>query len=123
MQPQPAIFEAHEIRRVYDEATEIWWFSVVDIIQVLTQQPDYQGARKYWKALKGRLDKEGSHPMPINRLSPQANLKDYAWLAELHWAERQASLAATNALLAKHIVSINGKLECPRKFVLKRLAA
>ena len=58
-----------------------------------------------------------------NRLSLQANLKDYAWLAELHWAERQASLAATNALLAKHIVSINGKLEFPRKFVLKRLAA
>ena len=60
MQPQPAIFEAHEIRRVYDEATETWLFSVIDIIQVLTQQPDYQRARKYWKVLKGRLDKEGS---------------------------------------------------------------
>ena len=44
---QPALFEEHEIRRVYDEATERWWFSVVDIIQVLTQQPDYQTARKY----------------------------------------------------------------------------
>jgi len=60
MQPQPAIFEEHEIRRVYDEATETWLFSVIDIIQVLTQQPDYQGARKYWKVLKGRLGKEGS---------------------------------------------------------------
>jgi len=38
MQPQPAIFEEYEIRRVYDEATETWLFSVVDIIQVLTQQ-------------------------------------------------------------------------------------
>ena len=57
---QPAIFEEHKIRRVYDEATETWLFSVIDIIQVLTQQPDYQGARKYWKVLKGRLDKEGS---------------------------------------------------------------
>ena len=46
MQPQPAIFEEHEIRRVYDEATETWWFSVVDIVQVLTQQPDYQTAQK-----------------------------------------------------------------------------
>ena len=46
--------------RVYDEATETWLFSVIDIIQVLTQQPDYQGARKYWKVLKGRLAKEGS---------------------------------------------------------------
>jgi hypothetical protein len=60
MQPQPAIFEEHEIRRVYNEATETWLFSVIDIIQVLTQQPDYQGARKYWKVLKGRLGKEGS---------------------------------------------------------------
>ena len=60
MQPQPAIFEEHAIRRVYDEATETWLFSVIDIIQVLTQSSDYQTARKYWKVLKGRLDKEGS---------------------------------------------------------------
>lgn len=60
MQPQPAIFEEHEIRRVYDEATETWWFSVIDIVQVLTQQPDYQTARKYWNKLKERLGKEGS---------------------------------------------------------------
>src|SRR3989338_32417 len=60
MQPQPAIFEEHEIRRVYDEATETWWFSVVDIVQVLTQQADYQTARKYWNKLKERLGKEGS---------------------------------------------------------------
>ncbi len=60
MKPQPAIFEEHEIRRVYDEDTETWWFSVVDIVQVLTQQPDYQTARKYWNKLKERLGKEGS---------------------------------------------------------------
>ena len=60
MQPQPALFEDHEIRRVYDEETETWWFSVVDIIQVLTQQPDFQTARTYWKVLKNRLGKEGS---------------------------------------------------------------
>lgn len=56
----PAIFEEHEIRRSYDEKTQAWFFSVVDIIQVLTQQPDYQASRKYWKVLKGRLAKEGS---------------------------------------------------------------
>jgi prophage antirepressor-like protein len=60
MQPQPTIFEEHAIRRVYDEATETWWFSVVDIVQVLTQQPDFQAARKYWNKLKERLGKEGS---------------------------------------------------------------
>jgi hypothetical protein len=45
---------------VYDESSETWFFSVIDIVQVLTQSSDYQTARKYWKVLKGRLDKEGS---------------------------------------------------------------
>lgn len=56
----PALFEEREIRRLYDEKTEIWYFSVVDIIQVLTQQADYQTARKYWNKLKERLKNEGS---------------------------------------------------------------
>ncbi len=79
MQPQPAIFEEHEIRRVYDEATETWWFSVVDIVQVLTQQPDYQAARNYWKVLKNRLSKEGSESVTkCNRLKlPAADSKNY----------------------------------------------
>ena len=53
-------FEKHKIRRHYDEKTETWFFSVVDIIAVLIQQPDYQTARKYWNKLKERLKKEGS---------------------------------------------------------------
>ena len=60
MHPAPALFEQHQIRRVYVEATETWWFSVVDIVQVLTQQPDFQTARKYWNKLKSRLSAEGS---------------------------------------------------------------
>lgn len=56
----PALFEQHEIRRVYDEKTAAWFFSVVDIVQVLTQQPDYKAAQNYWKVLKHRLNKEGS---------------------------------------------------------------
>jgi DNA-damage-inducible protein D len=60
MKSLPTEFGGHGIRRVYDEDTEIWWFSVVDIVQVLTQQPDYQTARKYWNKLKERLGKEGS---------------------------------------------------------------
>jgi hypothetical protein len=55
-----AIFEGHEIRRLYDEKTEVWWFSIVDIIQVLTEQPSYKAAQNYWKVLKHRLNKEGS---------------------------------------------------------------
>lgn len=55
-----AVFEDFKIRRVYDEEAEIWYFSVVDIIAALIQQPDYQTARKYWNKLKERLKKEGS---------------------------------------------------------------
>lgn len=55
-----AIFEDYKIRRVYDEESETWYFSVVDIIQVLIQQPEYQTARKYWNKLKERLKKEGN---------------------------------------------------------------
>jgi hypothetical protein len=74
MQPAPAFFEQHEIRRVYDEATETWWFSVVDILQVLIQQPDYQAARNYWKVLKNRLAKEGSQVVTnCNRLKLAAS--------------------------------------------------
>jgi hypothetical protein len=54
------VFEGKQIRRHYDEETETWFFSVVDIIQILIQQPDYQTARKYWNKLKERLKAEGS---------------------------------------------------------------
>jgi hypothetical protein len=64
-----AIFEEYKIRRIYDEKAEIWYFSVVDIIQALLQQPDFQAARNYWKVLKNRLKKEGSETVTnCNRL-------------------------------------------------------
>jgi len=58
--PSATLFEQHQIRRLYDDATETWWFSVIDIVAALTEQPDYQAARKYWNKLKERLAKEGS---------------------------------------------------------------
>lgn len=76
---QAAQFDGKNIRRVYDEETEVWWFSVVDIMQVLTQQPDYQTARKYWNKLKERLSKEGSQSVTnCHRLKlPAADGKNY----------------------------------------------
>ena len=75
----PVVFEEHKIRRIYDEKTETWFFSVVDIIQVLTQQPDFQTARKYWNKLKERLGKEGSQSVTnCHRLKlPAADGKNY----------------------------------------------
>lgn len=64
-----ALFEHHKIRRLYDEKTETWLFSVVDILQVLLQKTDYQAARNYWKFLKNRLKAEGSQSVTnCNRL-------------------------------------------------------
>jgi len=64
-----AIFEDYKIRRHYDEENEIWYFSVVDIIQILIQQPNFQAARNYWKVLKSRLVKEKSQVVTnCNRL-------------------------------------------------------
>ena len=68
-----AFFEGKQIRRQYDEPTGVWHFSVVDIIQALIQQPDYQAARNYWKVLKNRLKKEGSQSVTkCNRLKMEA---------------------------------------------------
>jgi DNA-damage-inducible protein D len=60
MQNKLAIFEEHHIRRLYDEETDSWFFSIIDIVQALTQQPNNLTARKYWNKLKERLKKEGS---------------------------------------------------------------
>jgi hypothetical protein len=75
----PAHFEDHAIRRVYDATSETWWFSVVDIVQVLTDQPDFQTARKYWNKLKSRLSVEGSESVTkCHRLKlPAADGKSY----------------------------------------------
>ena len=54
------LFEGKRVRIVWDEEQEKYYFSVVDIVQVLTDSADYQTARKYWKVLKGRLIKEGN---------------------------------------------------------------
>ena len=75
----PTDFDGQSIRRVFDEDTETWWFSVVDVVQLLTQQGDYQTARKYWNQLKRRLEKEGSESVTnCHRLKlPAADGKNY----------------------------------------------
>jgi cell filamentation protein len=53
-------FDDREVRALWDEKNAKWWFSVLDIIAVLTDQDNYTKARNYWKYLKARLKKENS---------------------------------------------------------------
>jgi len=55
-----ALFEDFKIRRVYDEESETWFFSIVDIIAVLIGQREHKKAQSYWTTLKNRLKEEGS---------------------------------------------------------------
>lgn len=73
MDAKLTVFEDYKIRRVFDEESETCFFSVVDIIQALIQQPDFQLARNYWKVLKNRLKNEGSETVTkCNRLKMTA---------------------------------------------------
>ncbi|MEI6346582.1 MAG: hypothetical protein WCP69_01425 [Bacteroidota bacterium] len=54
------LFEQKEIRSIWSEDDEKWNFSVIDIVAVLTNQEDFQKARKYWNKLKERLVIEGN---------------------------------------------------------------
>ena len=54
------IFEEKQIRTVWDEVQEKWYFCIIDIVQILTESKDYHTARKYWNKLKQRLVSEGN---------------------------------------------------------------
>ena len=67
------LFESKKIRTHWDEKKEKWYFSIIDVVFVLTEQKDFQGARNYWKVLKHRLLKEGNETVTnCNRLKMPA---------------------------------------------------
>ena len=59
-------FDDREVRAVWDEKNSKWWFSVLDIVAVLTDQDDYKKTRNYWKYLKAKLKKENSQVVSAN---------------------------------------------------------
>ena len=60
------LFEDKRIRTAWDEKKEEWYFSIVDVVAVLTDQPDQRGASNYWAKLKQRLKKEGADQLLTN---------------------------------------------------------
>ena len=62
-------FESKQVRSHWDAEQEKWYFSIVDVVSILTDQTDYQAARNYWEVLKNSLKKEGNEPVTnCNRL-------------------------------------------------------
>ena len=61
----PTEFDGKAIRRVYDEDTETWWFSVIDVVQLLT---DSNNARRYWSDLKRKLAQEAGSEQPYEKI-------------------------------------------------------
>ena len=73
------LFEDRKVRTLWDEEAEKWWFSVVDIIGILTDQPDYEKVRSYWKWLKNKLKNEGSqvvsNTIQLKMLAPDGKMR------------------------------------------------
>lgn len=68
------IFENKKVRSQYDADKEMWYFSIVDIVGILTEQPTVDRARNYWKVLKSRLKKEGNESVTnCNQLKLQSD--------------------------------------------------
>ena len=78
------IFDDQTIRTAWDEENEEWYFSIVDVVGVLTEQPDIDGARNYWKVLKNRLTKEGSQLVTnCNQLKMKSPKDGKAYLTDV----------------------------------------
>jgi len=60
MEDKVQLFEDQPIRTAWVEDEEEWYFSIVDVVGVLTEQQTFDGARDYWKVLKSRLKEEGN---------------------------------------------------------------
>jgi prophage antirepressor-like protein len=67
MNSLPANFDGKSIRRVFDAETEIWWFSIIDVVQVLT---DSKSAKRYWSDLKRKLAQEVGSEQPYEEIVP-----------------------------------------------------
>ncbi|MBQ7574039.1 MAG: hypothetical protein IJT23_07235 [Clostridia bacterium] len=83
------IYEDQPIRTAWNEDEEEWYFSIIDVVSVLTEQTDYQKARKYWNKLKQRLNDEGNetvtncHQLKMKAADGKNRLTDVATTEQL----------------------------------------
>ena len=89
MKNEIQLFEDQKIRVAWDAAQEEWYFSIVDVVGILTDSPDYNTGRKYWNKLKQRLKDEGSelvtncHQLKMRAADGKNRLTDIADAAQL----------------------------------------
>ena len=107
MIPQPAQFENHPIRRVYDEESETWWFSVIDIVQALT---DSSNPRDYWFKMKQRV-----------QLEDGAELSTFCRQLKMTAADGKQRL--TDAATAESLLRIIQSIPSPKAEPIKRWLA
>ena len=74
------LFEDRNVRTLWDEETEKWYFSVHDVIAILINQPDYEKVRNYWKWLRNKLKQEGSevgsNTTQLKMLAPDGKMRE-----------------------------------------------
>jgi hypothetical protein len=74
------LFQKQKVRAIWDENLEEWFFSVIDVVKILTNQPSYQTARKYWNKLAERLKSEGSQTVTkclrLKLLAPDGKMRE-----------------------------------------------
>ena len=83
------IFEEKQVRTIWDEVQEKWYFCIIDIVQILTESKDYHTARKYWNKLKQRLVSEGNetvtncHQLKLRAADGKLRYSDVADLEQM----------------------------------------
>ena len=108
------LFEQRKIRTAWDEDKQEWFFSIVDVCGVLTEQPDYDHAKNYWKVLKFRLIKEGNESVTNCNQLKMVSPKD---------GKRYSTDVADMALMFRIIESIPSKKAEPFKIWMAQVAA
>ncbi len=106
-----SFFEWNQIRRIYDEAKGVWYFSLIDIIWVLTEQYDYKKAKTYWTTLKNRLKNEWSEVV--------TNCDQLKMIAQ-DWKMRNTDVANIETIL-RLIQSVPSKKAEPIKLWLAKV--